>query len=238
MNPVAYIAHKHSGPVRTVSAGVCTAAEGIGPLEHGARIIGVTKGQFSLLDILRHVLDCIGPAHVLFSTWRVSLSDAENVNLLFEDRRILSVRCMLDRSCGMKQAGFQARMLEMFGAGSITCTRTHAKWLLARNAEWNIAIRSSMNLNRNPRFEQFDIDDDAVVCDFLEAHLNELHALMPPGFEWTTHQIDAQFKASMGGGLSEKANVLRGFRQKPKSRGRRGQMKVALNLVDRLTGVR
>lgn len=60
-----------------------------------------------------------------------------------------------------------------------------------------------MNLNRNPRFEQFDLDDDPALCEFLKAHSDEMSELLPPGFGVKTRVVDKAFKDSMGGGLSD-----------------------------------
>lgn len=60
-----------------------------------------------------------------------------------------------------------------------------------------------MNLNRNPRFEQFDLDDDAEIADFLAAHAAEMEDLMPEGTAPRHTQVSAGFRAALGGGMAE-----------------------------------
>jgi hypothetical protein len=45
-----------------------SAAEAIGPIEAGIEVFGLSKGQFSLIDIIEHCLKASGPADVVIST--------------------------------------------------------------------------------------------------------------------------------------------------------------------------
>lgn len=49
-----------------------TASEAIGTLEPGISIFGVTRGQFSMIDLVLAVLDQLGPAHVSLWTWKIA----------------------------------------------------------------------------------------------------------------------------------------------------------------------
>jgi len=175
----------------------------IGKLELGARVIGLTKGQFSLLDLLRAVLAQTGPAHVCVSTWTTGIRDAENAMFLLDGGQMLSFRLLTDRSFAARQAKYCARIRQIFGDNAIRATRTHAKFATIRNDTWSVCIRSSMNLNRNPRFEQFDLDDDPEICAFFQAHADEMEDLMPPGPAPQNIQVDAGLTKALGGGLSD-----------------------------------
>jgi hypothetical protein len=187
---------------RIVSAPYQCAETALGTLEPGCRVIGLTKGQFSLLDILRAVLAQTGPAHVVVSTWTTGIRDAQNARMLLDAGKILSFRLLTDRSFATRQPKYAAEVRRLFGVDSIRATNTHAKFLLVRNKRWNIAVRSSMNLNRNPRFEQFDLDNDSEIADFLEAHAAEMANLMPEGDRPTAAQTAAGFAQSLGGGVA------------------------------------
>lgn len=188
---------------KTVLAPYETAREAIGELEHGCRIVGMTKGQFSLLDLIRAVMAQTGPAHLTVSTWTTGIRDAENARLMVERGELLSLRLLCDRSFPRRQPDYCRAILDAFGAGAIRCTNTHAKFAIIRNERWSVVIRSSMNLNRNPRFEQFDLDDDAELADFFEAHISEMEAVMPEGFAVSVRTVDQAFAGAMGGGLSD-----------------------------------
>ena len=57
--------------------------------------------------------------------------------------------------------------------------------------KWNLVIRSSMNLNKNKRFEQFDIDDCPKMAAFFLSHVQS----MPIGF--TEREIEEAFNRAM-----------------------------------------
>ena len=46
-----------------------TAADCIGPITPGMSLFAITRGQFSMIDAVMHVLDCAGPANVSLWTW-------------------------------------------------------------------------------------------------------------------------------------------------------------------------
>ena len=188
---------------RLVRAPLETAEAALGTLTPGCRIFGMTKGQFSLLDLLRAILAQTGPADVVISTWTAGIRDAENADALMDTGAIRSLTLLTDRSFPTRKPEYCARLLEIFGADAIRCTRTHAKFLIIRNERWNLAVRSSMNLNRNPRFEQFDIDDDPALCDFVMEHVREMLQDAPRGFDFATAECDRAFAAALGGGLSD-----------------------------------
>lgn len=63
-------------------------------------------------------------------------------------------------------------MLDRFG-DCIRTTRIHAKFVVIRNEQWNIVIRTSANLNKNVRLENFEIDDDKDFADFFQKFFDE-----------------------------------------------------------------
>lgn len=190
---------------KLVKAPSQTAQQAIGTLTPGCRVIGFTKGQFSLIDLVRAVLEQTGPAHLTVSTWSTGIKDAENVQWLRENGVVLSCLLLLDYSFPNMRAGRDnaTSVLDAFGKANIRCARNHAKFVLIRNAEWNIAIRSSMNLNRNPRFEQFDIDDDGALCDFFAEVVEEVFQETPPGWDVEHKDLNATFVNALGGGVSD-----------------------------------
>jgi hypothetical protein len=194
---------KRNRPSLLMTAPSQNAVACIGELQAGVRIFGFTKGQFSLLDLIWAVLNQTGPAHVVVSTWTTGIRDAENSEMLLKSKQILTFQLVTDRSFPTRQPQYCQRLIEIFGSDSIRCTRTHAKFALIRNESWNIAIRSSMNLNKNARFEQFDLDDDREMCDFIQVHVQELIENMSQGFDFSTAQCDAVFIDAGKGNLSQ-----------------------------------
>lgn len=177
---------------RLVASGSAWAAAVLGEIAPGCRIVGVTKGRFSLIDLLAVVLDQTGPADVTVSTWATSIEDAESLSGL---ERVRTMTLLVDRSLPSRGPDYHERLTRAFG-DRVLFTRVHAKFALVRNGRWNIAIRTSMNLNRNIRLEQFDLDDDAAICDFLQAVVTEVAAL---GVLRDKRDVDDAFERVLAG---------------------------------------
>jgi len=158
----------------TVADGQRNAAQVIGKLWPGVALTGLTKGQFSILDVILACLDSTGPADLVVSTWTTSPGDAERLARLAADGRLRSVSLLVDRSFATCRPDYHAFVLGVFGAGSVKVTKTHAKFALLWNDAWNVCIRSSMNLNHNPRFEQFDLDDSPDLLAFFREHVDAI----------------------------------------------------------------
>lgn len=159
--------------IRACKAG--TATDAIGTLEKGAEIYGLTMGQFSFIDVLVAVLRQTGPAHINIATWTAANADLTTAARLLENAEILSIRFVVDRSFLARQPAYCAKMRELFGDACIRPARSHAKFTTIRNDSWNIVIRTSMNLNLNPRMENFEISDDKALCDFMGLVVDEIY---------------------------------------------------------------
>ena len=72
------------------------AAVAIGKLNPKTHIFGITKGQFSIIDILHHVLNEIGTAELDISTWTSSTSDLRTVHKFLDSGRIRNLRFLVD----------------------------------------------------------------------------------------------------------------------------------------------
>lgn len=169
------------------------ASSAIGPLMPGFRIVGVSRGQFSMLDMIETILGQIGPAAVAVSTWTQGKSEIERVTFLLKTLKITDFRLLVDRSFVKLHPEYVRVIQRMAGPESLRQTRTHAKFALIAVDAWRIVIRTSMNLNRNPRLEQFDVDDDQEIYAFFETIVNEVFALVPAGISTTADEIEESF---------------------------------------------
>ena len=156
---------------RTINAG--SAAEAVGPIRSGIEIYGLSKGQFSLIELLMHCLDATGPADVTISTWTAAGADLAHTNTLLRDGRIRSCRWLVDFSFPARQPSYCAQLRDLFGDNAIRCTANHAKFVMIRNDAWNIVVRTSMNLNLNRRLESYEISDDTDLADWLTVIVDE-----------------------------------------------------------------
>jgi len=156
-----------------------TVHEIVGELEQGSEIFGLTKGQISLIDILSYVLDTTGPAHISISTWTAAESSVTQALGFLNSGKILTMRLMIDPSFKARKPGFCKSLISIFGPDSIRSFRNHSKFILVKNDNWNISIRTSMNLNQNPRMESFDISTDAEMFHFLNSVVDEIFLKIP-----------------------------------------------------------
>lgn len=159
---------------RTINA--ATAAEAVGPIVPGIEIYGLSKGQFSLIELVEHVLSATGPADVIVSTWTAAGADLAHTAGFIADGRVRSCRWLVDFSFPSRQPAYCEQLVERFGADAIRCTANHAKFVSIRNDEWNVVIRTSMNLNLNRRLESYEISDDPDLADWLGAIVDEAFA--------------------------------------------------------------
>ena len=172
------------------------AGRAIGPLAPGCEIYGFTKGQFSLIDLLEHCLKQTGPADVFIATWSAAAGDIERAHKFLQGGRIRSLRFLVDYSFKSRKPEFCQELVSTFGYDAIRVTVTHAKYALIQNETWNLVIRTSMNLNFNPRFENFEISDDKAFADFQQVIISEIWSgqSVAEGFECRPQDNKNQFK--------------------------------------------
>ena len=151
-----------------------TAANCIGKIEKNCEIFGLTKGNFSLISILEHLIDQTGPADIVLSTWTAAAVDIQAAEKFLENKRIKSIQFLVDQSFRTRQAEYCARLVKAFGKEAIRFSCSHCKFVTITNENWNLVVRTSMNLNENRRIENFEISDDKDFSDFLLELRNEL----------------------------------------------------------------
>lgn len=138
------------------------------------------QARFSLIDLVQATLEITGPADVTIATWSAGFYDLEAAENFRDCGMIRSIRFVMDSGRAKRgQAGVH-EVGEIFGPDSYIQIRTHAKFVLIRNEEWDVCITTSMNLNKNIRCEQFEMTDDAERCemfeDFVQAAFDEAPA--------------------------------------------------------------
>lgn len=150
------------------------AAEAIGTIAPGCAVFAITRGQWSMIDAVMAVLDQVGPASVSLWTWTVAEYEVQCLTRLRIDGRLTDGRLVIDEGARHKNAGLIREWQGSFGPASVRYVRTHAK--IARVEAANglrVLLRGSMNLNFNPRFEQFDLSEGgpafALVTEIEDA---------------------------------------------------------------------
>ena len=162
---------------RAVESFGCAAAA-IGDCSAGMSLFAVTRGQWSMIDAVLHVLDQVGPAKLSLWTWTVAEYEVQVLKRLREDRRVTGGRLVIDAGARTKNAGIIAEWKHSFGEGSVRYVTNHAKIARIESASGlKFLLRGSMNLNFNPRFEQFDITEGGPDFDLVEEIEDELPLL-------------------------------------------------------------
>lgn len=154
-----------------------SAAAAIGPIDPDMRLFLVTRGQFSMLDMIKHVIESVGPASVSVWTWAIADYEVEAMAGLIASDAITSARLIVDRSAEQRSTATIAAWRDRFGVEAVRVCKNHAKIARVWTADRRVLLRGSMNLNFNPRFEQADITEGGADFDLVEALEAELPVL-------------------------------------------------------------
>lgn len=147
-------------------------AQIVGDIEKGMKRFGLTAGQFSLSDLIEYILNKIGPSDLYLSTWAASSEGLKKTFAFLESKMIRNVKFMIDTGAKQYRDRQFGELIDRFG-DCLRTTRIHAKFVVIRNENYSIVIRTSANLNRNTRLETFEIDECEKFADFFQAFFNE-----------------------------------------------------------------
>lgn len=151
-----------------------TAIQAIGDIKHGMEFFGFTKGQFSMIDVIIHILNQTGPADVSIITWSAADADIRAAHSFLENGNIRKCRFLVDYSFKSRKPEILAKIVDLFGDDAVRISSVHAKSVLIQNEDWNFFIRTSMNLNFNPRFENFEISEGFEFADWMRTVFDEI----------------------------------------------------------------
>jgi hypothetical protein len=176
-----------------------SAAKAIAQLERdGCELVGLTRGQFSLSDMLTAVLDKTGPAALSISTWTAASTSVQSMLELLQTGQITRCRWLVDCTFVRRVPQLVAEIRRSFGDDAIRVTRTHAKFATITNKSWQVAIRSSMNLNSNPRLESYEIGHDPQLCAWLEQVMADVWRNQPRQLAEGSHTEQTQWFRAHG----------------------------------------
>jgi len=183
-----------------------SASRCIGDITKGCEVFGLTKGDFSMIDILRHVAKQIGPCRIDIGTWTAAAAEIKQAFTMLEDKNIITMRWLVDRSFPARQGKYYASLLDKFGHDSVRFARFHAKFILLENDEFSVAIRTSMNLNENKRIEFYEISEGTPISGYLK-QVVDYHFALPSedsysafkDFDIEKEQAAAPTQARLGG---------------------------------------
>jgi len=155
-----------------------SAARCIGDITKGCDIFGLTKGDFSMIDILRHIAKEIGPCSVDIGTWTAARADIKEAFAMLNDGNILETRWLVDRSFPARQQLYFQSLKEKFGNNCVRLANFHAKFILLENENFSVAVRTSMNLNLNKRIEFYEISEGSPISGYFK-QVMDYHFALP-----------------------------------------------------------
>ncbi len=164
---------------RTRRAAECfqNATASLGTIHKGFSLFGLTRGQFSMIDLILACLDQVGPARISLWTWCIAEYEVQCFERLLMDHRITGALLVIDSQARTKNRHLLTRWQTVHGAKSIRWVVNHAKIATIETAGFKLLLRGSMNLNYNPRFEQFDVDEGHPGFELIRRTESELPLL-------------------------------------------------------------
>ena len=154
-----------------------SAAETIGPITKEMSLFALTRGQFSMIDMIHYILAEIGPAAVSVWTWTIADYEVEAMESLLVRSEITAATLVIDQSADRRNGLMIERWRQRFGDQAVRICKNHAKIARVWNDRFRVLLRGSMNLNFNPRFEQLDITEGGEDFDLVERVEGELPVL-------------------------------------------------------------
>lgn len=143
------------------------AAPLVGKIKPGFDLYAISFGHCSLIEVIECCVNQVGEADLQIFMWTLAQPDVQHLHDLVELGMIRSVKWMIDYSIESFSLGTCDMLNEYFGREKVHASKCHAKMVTIRNERFNLAIRSSMNLNENKRIEYFEISDNADMCERL-----------------------------------------------------------------------
>jgi hypothetical protein len=151
------------------------AAETIGPIELGLNLFAVTRGQFSMIDIINYLLSQMGKSGVSVWTWVVADYEVEVMTALIDNDKLIEGNLIVDYSAGKRNPEVIESWRAKFGERSVKVCKNHAKISRIWNGQYRFLARGSMNYN--PRFEQLDLTEGGLDYELVERIEHELPIL-------------------------------------------------------------
>lgn len=121
-----------------------------------------------MIDATLACLDQTGPAAISIWTWTVAEYEVECMERLRRDHRLTAGTLIIDGGARHKNAGLIRQWQGTFGPQSVRYVLNHAKIVTIHNERFKLLLRGSMNLNFNPRFEQFDLTEGGQDFDLVK----------------------------------------------------------------------
>ena len=143
----------------------------------GACVQFVTNGAWALHDLVRHLAEIIGPAHLFGFTWSITEPGATQLVSLQTAGKLLSIKMVVDSN--MSKWSRDACQYASANMLQFKTATIHAKGFTLHNENRYLSVVGSANFSNNPRIEAGTIIDGKEAFDFNAAWLEKVHAGAP-----------------------------------------------------------
>lgn len=137
-----------------------SAGDAIGEIKKDCHIFAITRGQWSMVDAILHCLSQVGRSKISIWTWTVADYEVQVINRLLLDDEVTAGTLIIDGGARIKNRDIIKKWRKHFGSESVRYVLNHAKMAtIESESGLKLLLRGSMNLNFNPRFENFDLSE-------------------------------------------------------------------------------
>lgn len=173
-------------------------------IDKNSQVLGLTMGQFSLIDLIYVILKKIGKSNIIICTWSAGIKDAHQVKWMLDTKLINDFKIITDHSYVNRQKKYVISIEELFGKENIRTSEIHAKFTLIKNKDYFITILSSMNLNANKTCETFQIIEDCNVYEFYLDFVKKIYDYQEAGFIGDSYTVNKNLKRYFNDNIENK----------------------------------
>lgn len=139
----------------------------------GMNEFALTSGGFMGADLIRHVVEKIGPCYVDSAAWYGSVKSIRGLMELGEAGNIVRLRVLMSTTAIARKADVTKQAVDMLG-DAICFAPTHAKMHAIYNRDFQVVIETSANLNANNVVEQYRVIEDFGHAKFIRSFFDEM----------------------------------------------------------------
>lgn len=168
--------HKKRAIIHLQGAG--NVRQALGPIYPDMEIYGILSGQFHFINVIEYIVGQIKePMSLDISSWTIAKFEATRLAAINGAANVERLRVIVDSSMLNLVPDSFTFLRAMIEDDSIRLLRNHSKFAVVLSDTWNIAIRTSMNLNQNKRLENFEISDCAILAGYMSGIVDDIFSV-------------------------------------------------------------
>lgn len=142
----------------------------------------LSKGRWSLHQLVSHIIGLIGPCDCSLTSYGISTKPIQCILDLLRSKQILTITALFDKRIRLQCPDAFQLLLNLTDDERVRIglTMIHAKVVVLSNADHQVTIRTSANLNVNPRIEIYDISTHAGRAQFHQQWIADAYTEAKP----------------------------------------------------------